>query len=830
MHKNNFIRKENLVLIIMALLLMNISHSFTTSSGNYSSNVTIISSGGTTINSSDQISLTSVSQPAIGMTGCSQYYKNFVGFMYTLNFSYSDDAPETNASLISVADYDSDGNIELNWTDENKECFETYRIYRHSAEINKTNIQNAELIASGIDEGTQFFEDNITLNGTAYWYALVTVDQAGNFNTSFVSNSLNATANDTIMPKQVTNLNVTGSGDTAALRWKHVERDTTGESDFFAMGYNIYRGTSVNLSKTEVNNTGPGFSYLKTVSTNSTTDIISSSGIYHYIVTSIDDADIENKTIIIEENYGNVSLTYTPPSAPAEGGAGGGGGAALTKLRAFSISRTLIRVILKQGESTTKSFIISNTGLLPIELSLDIEGTELASLSDNEISLEPGESKTVNVYIFASENQRPDIYSGRIIISSGNIQKSIGLIIEVLAKKALFDITVNVPEKYKYISKNESAIANISLFNLGDLKPVDVNLYYSLKNLEGGNLTFKLETLAVWDELHITRELKLPQNITNDDYLFYAKVMYGTETAFAADIFHVVEIKPATCFDEMQNQGEEGIDCGGPCEPCEAKEKPFIYIWIFRIFIFLLLLILILILIRIAYTRIRKIREAIIAKRSIKRLEKYIERCIALGIKKSTIKDRLIKIGWNSYYINRAFRKIIGKEIIEMIEKQGEKDILGLYRKLTEKGYSKENLNLAFDALMEKHRKRPENMNKPFKKIILNEIKEIIERKNEKDILKLYNLLIGEVYSNINEESRDFLEKNEKNLRYISNSMDKELIGIIMEEIIEMVEKGEEDVLAIYNKLLEKGYSKEHLNKAFDILLEKETRKFHKFV
>ena len=23
-----------------------------------------------------------------------------------------------------------------------------------------------------------------------------------------------------------------------------------------------------------------------------------------------------------------------------------------------------------------------------------------------------------------------------------------------------------------------------------------------------------------------------------------------------------------TCFDRIQNQGEEGIDCGGPCEPC----------------------------------------------------------------------------------------------------------------------------------------------------------------------------------------------------------------------------------------------------------------------
>lgn len=29
-----------------------------------------------------------------------------------------------------------------------------------------------------------------------------------------------------------------------------------------------------------------------------------------------------------------------------------------------------------------------------------------------------------------------------------------------------------------------------------------------------------------------------------------------------------------TCYDKMQNQGETGIDCGGPCLPCEKEVKP----------------------------------------------------------------------------------------------------------------------------------------------------------------------------------------------------------------------------------------------------------------
>lgn len=37
--------------------------------------------------------------------------------------------------------------------------------------------------------------------------------------------------------------------------------------------------------------------------------------------------------------------------------------------------------------------------------------------------------------------------------------------------------------------------------------------------------------------------------------------------AFAIDFFYF-RAEP-TCFDKKQNQKEEGIDCGGPCQPCE---------------------------------------------------------------------------------------------------------------------------------------------------------------------------------------------------------------------------------------------------------------------
>jgi hypothetical protein len=43
---------------------------------------------------------------------------------------------------------------------------------------------------------------------------------------------------------------------------------------------------------------------------------------------------------------------------------------------------------------------------------------------------------------------------------------------------------------------------------------------------------------------------------------------------FFASFFIFLKIRGpviATCFDGKKNQGEEGIDCGGPCSPCEIK-------------------------------------------------------------------------------------------------------------------------------------------------------------------------------------------------------------------------------------------------------------------
>lgn len=41
----------------------------------------------------------------------------------------------------------------------------------------------------------------------------------------------------------------------------------------------------------------------------------------------------------------------------------------------------------------------------------------------------------------------------------------------------------------------------------------------------------------------------------------------------------VLFLRNPTCFDHRQNQGEEGIDCGGPCKPCVKEVKDLVVLW-----------------------------------------------------------------------------------------------------------------------------------------------------------------------------------------------------------------------------------------------------------
>ncbi len=236
-----------------------------------------------------------------------------------------------------------------------------------------------------------------------------------------------------------------------------------------------------------------------------------------------------------------------PPPPPAGGGAAGAGGGAAGEaaITGFTISRDLIKVIIKQGENIRESIRVKNTGDTNINIKVRAENIgDLVAIDQKSFTLKPAGEESIKLDIFATEEQDVDAYIGRIIISGAGIRKIVNVIIEVREKKPLFDILVNI--KKKKLRPGDDVKVDIEVTNMGDLEYIDVLLYYAIKDFQGNTITFKEESLAIKQKLKVPRELEIPEDLPEGDYVFYTKVSFEDIVATGVDTFKVTTEQPFT--------------------------------------------------------------------------------------------------------------------------------------------------------------------------------------------------------------------------------------------------------------------------------------------
>jgi hypothetical protein len=225
------------------------------------------------------------------------------------------------------------------------------------------------------------------------------------------------------------------------------------------------------------------------------------------------------------------SAAVTPPST-----GGGGGGIPL----GFTLDKDYIKVSLNQGEGRREIINLTNIGENTLNFTIKPELIEkFVIVSEDSFSLKSGESKILNIDFFAKENEIPDAYLGRIIIKGNDFTKSINVIIEVKEKKPLFDVSAHVAPKE--VVEGGEVKADIKIINVGDLKNIDVLLYYAVKDFGGHILSFREETVNIKDELSINRKLRIPRDVPFGTYVFYLKASYGNISASSTDTFMVIE-------------------------------------------------------------------------------------------------------------------------------------------------------------------------------------------------------------------------------------------------------------------------------------------------
>ena len=96
-----------------------------------------------------------------------------------------------------------------------------------------------------------------------------------------------------------------------------------------------------------------------------------------------------------------------------------------------------------------------------------------------------------------------------------------------------------------------------------------------------------------------------------------------------------------TCNDSFKNQGESKIDCGGPCKPCKETN--------FSLAMFTTILIVILIVLTFLY---------LVKKRTMNELQRYVEILRRKGYHKEQIDESLKKEGWSKKDILKACKEI----------------------------------------------------------------------------------------------------------------------------------------------------------------------------
>lgn len=238
----------------------------------------------------------------------------------------------------------------------------------------------------------------------------------------------------------------------------------------------------------------------------------------------------------LDGNY-YASEGYVEPEEEAPSGGGGIG-----RTYNFTIDKELLKVKIKQGETALEYLEITNNGEDALDFRLSVINgiSDYITLSEREFVLEAGQSKIVTVAFTLAENGHVDVYSGRIVIKAGPVERYVIAIMEIRERTALFDIQVDLGDLPFIAYPGDQISGNIYMYNFGDLSPVDVKLYYALRDFNGNDILYNHETLAVQQQKVVTRKIRLPGDIDPDYYIFYASLTYQNETVTSSALIKVL--------------------------------------------------------------------------------------------------------------------------------------------------------------------------------------------------------------------------------------------------------------------------------------------------
>lgn len=226
----------------------------------------------------------------------------------------------------------------------------------------------------------------------------------------------------------------------------------------------------------------------------------------------------------------------------AAGGGGGGGVAALPEeLKDFSVTPSSIKEHLTLGETKQNQITIRNTGNTALAFDLNVlTVSSFVSLQESSFSLLPGEEKIITLEITGA---KLGSYIGEIEVSSGSTKKSVDVVMDVVSEQVLFDVKIDIPSAYHEVEPGAILKAQVTLFNVGPGKRVDVTPTYIIKDKQGNVVYEYTETFAVDQQKSYAYSFRIPKAAQPGDYLAIVELRYEKSFAVSSQLFKVVSKK-----------------------------------------------------------------------------------------------------------------------------------------------------------------------------------------------------------------------------------------------------------------------------------------------
>src|SRR3989338_2149506 len=211
----------------------------------------------------------------------------------------------------------------------------------------------------------------------------------------------------------------------------------------------------------------------------------------------------------------------------------------------FDVDQILIKVLVKSTEFIEKQIRVMNVGNEQIGINLDAQGlADLVRIDETSFILKPGQTKiaTLNFSSFIAEQkieQQPGIYIGKLIVKSEKAAREIPVIVEIETKKVLFDMNLNPVAIERKVRQGSDTTIEVRLFNLESIDSVNVDVDYSVKDLNGNTIVTESETVVVKNQASIFKTISVPKNLKPGPYVFAAQTKFGSSIGTASYMFEV---------------------------------------------------------------------------------------------------------------------------------------------------------------------------------------------------------------------------------------------------------------------------------------------------